>query len=508
MEVQAAMMVPARALWNPNAALKAYIGDAKRIKKMERLILSPREAVQWVESMVPTQHLSDDRNLRKGRLLVFFYLSTAGFLLVFIALYALVGYWLGVWACSYGAVVVPLLLYIFHRTGSFAVTTGVFNFNAIFMFSLLIYGTGGIDSSIVPWLAIVPASGFVFDGWRRGLLMSLVCLAEIVVLFVLKTYSIHLPHLYDTTHTQVLNFAVHVGLVGYIFMILTIYEVSRERTIQRLDRLNADLARSKEEVEAQREALAESNAHIATINAGLEQEVASRTAGLVQAKKELDTFLYEAAHALRRPIARIMGLTQILRELPGNPATAQTLHDHLDTSTLLMDQMLHKLIMVSELDTRPLDLQRVPLSLLVEKVATAHGEALHRVEADFSLDVPQEAEVVIDPFLLEVSLGYVLDNAIRYTAKTGRKPKVEVRGEMNAGHWRIHIEDNGLGIPDSQIGRVTEMFFRATEKVTGGGLGLYVVRRALERMGGTLLLKSELGVGTVATIEFQMANLA
>ncbi len=469
---------------------------------MDRLLENQKGIQFWVEMLIPVNYLSDERSLRKARLLVLFYLSTAIFLGAFAALYHLVGYSLGVWACTYGAAVVPLLLFVFHRSGSFGITTAVFDFNAIVMFSILIYGTGGINSSIVPWLAIVPASGFVFYGWRRGLMMSLVCLIEIVILYVLKAKGMELPRLYDLQYTQLLNLIVQLGLMAYIFMILLIYEVSRERTIRQLDELNADLAYRKLEVELQREALRESNTRIVNTNANLELKVASRTEKLQQAKKELDTFLYEAAHALRRPVARIMGLVSILRSEPENIPTALAMQDHIDRSTALMDQMLHKLILVSEIDGRTSTTENIEVLNFCYRILADRMTETQKSESGLQVEISADLMVNADPFLLRVAFENVLDNALQYSAKTGRKPEICIAATKEDGEILLQITDNGLGIPATEIGRVTEMFFRATEKVPGGGLGLYLVQKSLDKMGGTMLISSELGVGTVVELRF------
>jgi signal transduction histidine kinase len=477
-----------------------------RDKTMERFTLFLKGVRNWTDSLVPARVFSDGRSLRKARLLVLFYLASASFLIVFALLYWYVDYTLGVWACLYGAAVVPVLLFVFNRTGSFTATSIVFDANAILMFSMLIYGTGGIDSPIVPWLAIIPASGFVFQGWQRGLAMSLVCLLEIVLLTILETQGVQLPMRYDQQHTLLLKFVVQIGLVAYIFMVLMIYQMSRERTIRQLDKLNAALENSKAEVEAQREALAESNVHIANINTNLERLVASRTANLQQAKKELDTFLYEAAHALRRPVARIMGLVAILRDQPENSPASEAMHNHLDTSTALMDQILHKLIMVSELDMREVKREIIDLGTLENKLEERAAQIQYQ-RVTLTIGDNLRMEMVTDPYLLELALGNVLDNALQYSIASERRPQVEISFLEGVDAWIIQVSDNGIGIPPSEMGRVTEMFFRATAKVTGGGLGLYVSQKAMDRLGGTLHLDSKLGEWTVVELRVPFGEI-
>ncbi len=476
-----------------------------RTQPMKSQMLKTAGLLQRLEKWIPEGHLLHERSLRTARLLLMFYMASAAFLVVFATFYGCIGYMLGLWACLGGAMVVPILLWTFYRTGSLAVTTAVFDINAILMFSVLIYGTGGINSSIVPWLAIVPASGFVFQGWKRGLLMSIVCLVEIIVLFVLDLSGIHLPNLYDQDYRLHLNVVVQTGLLIYIFMILMIYQGSRDRTIRQLDELNAALHHRKAEVEQQREALEERNAQFIQLNAQLESTVASRTAKLALANKELDTFLYEAAHALRRPTARIMGLVSILKR-ETDPLVAGQMQGHVDVSAQLMDAILHKLVAVSELNSRPLHLEWLAISTVVDGAVQGMIYPNADAKPEWQVECDAAPEVLTDRFMLELALRYVLENAVQYSAKTGRQPTIHVGATQVGNDVELRITDNGIGIPASEIGRVTEMFFRATEKFPGGGLGLYVAQKAIDRLGGSIVLASELGVGTTVVMRLPVAR--
>lgn len=436
-----------------------------------------------------------------------FYLITAVFLAFFSAFYLMIGYMLGVWATLYGAAVVPLLLYVFRETGSFKITTIVFDLNAILMFSLLIYGSGGINSCILPWLAIIPATGFAFAGWQRGLLMTLVGLGVIIGFYVVNAAGHPAPMLFDQRHAGILHLVVMLGLMAYCFMIFMFYQTSRERTIALLDHLNQDLSERKREVEEQREKLAESHSRIEEANNHLEGLVASRTAKLAIARKELDTFLYEAAHALRRPVARIMGLSSILRQETLDSVSAQTMHDHLDRSTTLLDSILHKLIMVSELDQRQAHARMVDLKVWLQSLIgsqqaamDAHGVSLH-IKADDALMVET------DEFALTQVATAVIENAIHYSQKTGRKPEINIGIHRQGNELVVQVRDNGLGIAEVALPHLSEMFYRATEKVQGGGLGLYVAQKAAELIDARMTFRSELGQWTEAEIRVPMAGI-
>lgn len=434
-----------------------------------------------------------------------FYLITAAFLAFFSAFYLMIGYTVGVWATLYGAAVVPLLLFVFRETGSFRHATIVFDLNAIVMFSILIYGSGGINSCILPWLAIIPATGFAFAGWHRGLLMTLVGLGVILTFYIVNAIGHPAPELYDQRHAGILHLVVMLGLMAYCFMIFMFYQTSRERTIALLDNLNADLSERKRQVEDQREALAASNARIAQANNHLEGLVASRTAKLARAKKELDTFLYEAAHALRRPVARIMGLSSILRQETMDSPTAQTMHDHLDTSSRLLDRILHKLILVSELEQRQSEVRAVDVGEWMEALIERHREAITSHGAAVDLRVEGAGLLETDGYLLGMVMDALLENAIHYTQKTGRQPEIHLATRREGCDMLLTVHDNGLGIVPVAISRLGEMFYRATEKVQGGGLGLYVAQKATELLGGQLHYESEVGQWTLVELRIPAA---
>jgi signal transduction histidine kinase len=468
---------------------------------MEPVYPSTKRFLTFADSLVPKAFWRDERSFRKARILLVYYMVTAVFLALYAVFYWVIGFRMGFWACLSSAAAVPLILLLFTRTQRFSIANVLFDSSMILMFFLLIYGTGGIHSTILPWLGMVPASGFVFDGWFRGAIMSGVSLVAVLVLAFLEYQGIQLPILYDTGYELSLMIVAQGGLIVYIFLILTAYDTSRARTIMMLDQLNADLEARQMEVEHQREALAESYDRVANVNHNLETLVTSRTEMLAEAKRELNTFLYEAAHALRRPMVRIMGLTSILED-ETDPKAIKILHDHIVTTSALMDQILHNLIAVSALQERDLVYERHDLvAWLTSKIAMNPVLSNHE-RVDVELDLAPNLEVTTDLTLLEICLDGILENAVRYTEKTGRKPLVRLSAKREGDEVVLTVTDNGMGMPSGAASRAKEMFFRATEKVSGGGLGLYVSEKAMARMGGTLTLASVLDKGTTVCLRF------
>ncbi|MFM8916142.1 MAG: sensor histidine kinase, partial [Bacteroidota bacterium] len=87
-------------------------------------------------------------------------------------------------------------------------------------------------------------------------------------------------------------------------------------------------------------------------------------------------------------------------------------------------------------------------------------------------------------------------NAVKYRNRTAAQSFVKVQVIRNEGMMKIDVVDNGIGIAPQNVDRIFEMFFRASSEVTGTGLGLYICKEIMSRLGGTINVESELGKGT------------
>ena len=116
---------------------------------------------------------------------------------------------------------------------------------------------------------------------------------------------------------------------------------------------------------------------------------------------------------------------------------------------------------------------------------------------DFARDFP---EVYADPDRLEEVLTNLVDNAIKYSPKSGR---IAVTGRVNGENVEVTVSDEGIGIPRRELGRVFERFRRGensqVQKVRGMGVGLYICKSIIESHGGKIEVSSEAGKGSEFT---------
>jgi signal transduction histidine kinase len=101
--------------------------------------------------------------------------------------------------------------------------------------------------------------------------------------------------------------------------------------------------------------------------------------------------------------------------------------------------------------------------------------------------------------LLNAVLQNLIENAIKYSSD--QSPYVEIKVSQQGSFILIEVSDNGQGIAEEHQSKIFEMFYRATQNATGTGLGLYILKRSLDRLKGLVEIKSKLGVGSTFTVK-------
>ncbi len=221
---------------------------------------------------------------------------------------------------------------------------------------------------------------------------------------------------------------------------------------------------------------------------------------LVYKNRELDTFVYKASHDLKAPLSSLAGLVDIAKsELP-EPAAQQYL-TLIDRTVQKMDDVLQGLLEVTWIKQGALDPMEIHVSDLVQTILRSIEHAPGYDSVTFNLDIPERYLVVSDIKMLNSILQNLIFNAVKYHRDEGEAKWVTITVTDFVKHARISIRDNGPGIPVAAQDRLFDMFYRASNKSKGSGLGLYIVKTSIEKMGGTVVLQSTEGVGTDFVIE-------
>jgi PAS domain S-box-containing protein len=268
---------------------------------------------------------------------------------------------------------------------------------------------------------------------------------------------------------------------------------------------NAALIREARE-EARR--LREAEDRLLRLNAELEKKVEERTGELRTALAELEAFAYSVAHDLRAPLRAMHGFGQVLREEYAERLDPEG-RDYLARITegsAQLDALIQDLLEYTRMGRAHLRLQDLPLGTFLSGLLAQMAPELGEARADVRLEGPFP-RVRADPVLLSQVVRNLLSNAVKFVAP-GVHPRVVLRADAGAGRVRLWVEDNGIGIPPEHRERIFRVFERLhrPEDYPGTGIGLAIVRRGIERMGGRVGVESELGRGSRFWIEMESAE--
>ncbi len=247
---------------------------------------------------------------------------------------------------------------------------------------------------------------------------------------------------------------------------------------------------------------------IRELNSTLENRVNDRTTQLASSRGEMEAFTYTVAHDLRAPLRSMHGFSQILLdEYKGKPLDdeGQSTLRRIMASSRMMDALIQDLLAYSQLGREAVRLEPIALGPLMEGVLRDLAPEIERSGAEIKVEGPLPS-VQAHQTTLSQALTNLVSNAIKFVAP-GVKPRIRIRPESRGLGHRVWVEDNGIGIASTFQARVFKVFERLNkpEDYPGTGIGLAIVARAMERMGGKVGVESEPGQGSRFWIEFPAA---
>lgn len=268
---------------------------------------------------------------------------------------------------------------------------------------------------------------------------------------------------------------------------------------QVLSKLNREISEQKEEIQAQAEELTESNQAITGINETLEERIEARTSELKQAYKELDTFFYRSSHDFRRPLTTFMGLAEVAK-ITVKDQTALELFDKVNETAHNLDKMLMKLQSISDLGVEELLYKQIFIEETFHRKIDPFTQELLQKNIRVEISASPSLSFYSYPALLKIVLDNLIENAIFFKATVNSFIRLHAFAHQDG--VMVEVEDNGQGIEEEFLGRVYEMYFRGNEHSKGNGLGLYIVKKTVDKLSGVITIKSKLGVGTKVSIFF------
>jgi PAS domain S-box-containing protein len=242
---------------------------------------------------------------------------------------------------------------------------------------------------------------------------------------------------------------------------------------------------------------------IQKLNAELEARVRERTARLETANQGLETFTYSVSHDLKAPLRSIAGYTSLVLDDYGSQLDSDARHllHKVRLATTQMNQLIDDLLDYSQLERTSMQLEHVDVRLLVEGLLVEHAEEIRERGVKVSV-LGVCPSVLADRSGLTIVLRNLLENALKFTRGVAN-PSIEIGEWDQAASCILWLRDNGVGFDMKYHDRIFEIFQRLerAEDYPGTGVGLAIVRKAAERMGGRVWAQSERGKGATFYIE-------
>jgi signal transduction histidine kinase len=262
------------------------------------------------------------------------------------------------------------------------------------------------------------------------------------------------------------------------------------------DSANASLLLEINERKQAEEALRLAQAQLTDRAGQLEGLVAARTAELSATNQQLEAFVYSIAHDLRAPLRAMQGYSAMLLEESGAALneTSKGHADRISKSAQTLDALLVDLLAFSRISQQRVELTSVNLQAVVASVLSRLQKDIQEKNAQVDSSGSWPFVLAHAPTLAQVLFNLV-SNALKFTTPDV-PPRVRLRAEALGEFIRVWVEDNGPGIAADHQGQIFRLFTRLEgEKYAGTGIGLAIVQKGVERMGGRVGVESVPGQG-------------
>lgn len=209
---------------------------------------------------------------------------------------------------------------------------------------------------------------------------------------------------------------------------------------------------------------------------------------------ELDNFVYKVSHDLRAPLSSVLGLVN-LAKLEGNTDSLADYIKIIGQKIKQLDSFISDVLSHSKnlkLDVR---IESIDLNKMIDNTFTNlnYMKGVEQIKKSIHID---QGPFFSDPWRLGEIFRNLVSNAIKYSDRKKAQSQITIKIEVTHERAFIYFADNGIGIEEENLKRIFDMFYRASDQSDGSGLGLYIVKNAVDKLAGTIQVHSVLGEGT------------
>lgn len=237
-------------------------------------------------------------------------------------------------------------------------------------------------------------------------------------------------------------------------------------------------------------------------------ELITKTSALKEANKELETFIHKTSHDLKSPISSGLGLINLAKMNKKADEESLQYFNMIGLSLSNLNSILSDLTEIALIKQGQLDIKEINISECIEKQINAYAFNPQYSDTSIIIDMNQSLLLNTDPIYLNTILRNIIDNAYKYAHVNNDEPRVTIKAvrPQEKKYLLVTVSNNGASIPHEKIDKIFEMFYRAQDTVKGTGLGLYIVKTALNKIQGTVEVTSSKKTGT--TFRIILPNLS
>jgi two-component system, sensor histidine kinase and response regulator len=231
----------------------------------------------------------------------------------------------------------------------------------------------------------------------------------------------------------------------------------------------------------------------------MRRELKEKNQRLKKLHSEMNQFVYSLSHELRGPLMSISGVSKLAKLEVSDPNVLEYF-EMIDTATGKLDDFIYKMLdfyRSTKIDNKVTEIHFVDI---LEQQMKAYEEKFDLSQFNIEVQVNQNFPFFSDDSKIRVILNNLFSNAVQFQKHQPGEKKINLAVEVNELEVSIVVSDNGIGIEDRFKEEVFNLFSRATQRNVGTGLGLYMVKEAVEQMGGKIFLDSEINQGTTMSI--------
>ena len=216
---------------------------------------------------------------------------------------------------------------------------------------------------------------------------------------------------------------------------------------------------------------------------------------LKKTNAELDRFVYSASHDLRAPLTSLLGLLNLVELETSDPAILEYA-SLMERSIKKMDSFIHDIIDYSSNARLQPKWEQIDFDRLIENSMEnlRYMPGADTIETKVHMD--ESHAFHSDPKRLNILFNNLISNSIKYHNFRQENPYIKISTSVSQDVAQISYEDNGIGIQEEHLGKIFDMFYRASDKSNGTGLGLYIVKETIDKLKGSIRVNSVAGRGT------------